>query len=325
MNSSENQSYDLISFLWKNKNPLITVGIIALVASSIVSLLMDEKFESTVTLYPAKTSSVTFNEVITEDQSVSKFGENEEAEQMLQILESSSIRSKIIDKFNLLKHYEIDLDSKYINTDLTKTYLENINFKRNNNGAVLITVLDKSPDTAALIANEIASLFDNTKNAMIHERALTDFKIKKEKLDKIIAQMQNLRDTMSKLSSLGVVTDDAYRALTEGYVNSKDSEMKKSFKTKMTMTEKYGSLLKSFQVKVEFLSERLATMETSYEQAESDATSYLSHKFIVEKAYPAEKKAYPIRWLIVVLSTFSAVLLAIVGILVKNQIELLKD
>jgi uncharacterized protein involved in exopolysaccharide biosynthesis len=160
---------------------------------------------------------------------------------------------------------------------------------------------------------------------MIHERALTDFKIKKEKLDKIIAQMQNLRDTMSKLSSLGVVTNDAYRALTEGYVNSKDSEMKKSFKTKMNMTEKYGSLLKSFQVKVEFLSERLATMEASYEQAESDATSYLSHKFIVEKAYPAEKKAYPIRWLIVVLSTFSAVLLAIIGILVKNQIELLKD
>ena len=324
MNSSENQSYDLISFLWKNKNPLITIGIIALVASSIVSLLLDEKFESTVTLYPAKTSSVTFNEVITEDQSVSKFGENEEAEQMLQILESSSIRSEIIYKFDLLKHYEIDLESKYINTDLTKTYLENINFKRNNNGSVLITVLDKSPDTAALIANKIAFLFHNTKNAMIHERALTDFKIKKEKLDKITAQMQTLRDTMSKLSSLGVVTNDAYRALTEGYVNSKDSEIKKSFKTKMTMTEKYGSLLKSFQVKVEFLSERLATMETSYEQAESDATSYLSHKFIVEKAYPAEKKAYPIRWLIVVLSTFSSVLLAIVGILVKNQIELLK-
>jgi uncharacterized protein involved in exopolysaccharide biosynthesis len=325
MNSSKNQSYDLISFLWKNKNLLITIGTVALVSSSLVSLLMDEKFESTVTIYPAKTSSVTFNEVITEDQSISKFGENEEAEQMLQILESSSIRNKIINKFNLLKHYEIDLESKYINTDLTKTYLENINFKRNNNGAVLITVLDKSPDTAALIANDIALLFDNTKNAIIHERALTDFKIKKEKLDKITAQMQTLRDTMSKLSSLGVVTNDAYRALTEGYVNSKDSEIKKSFKTKMKMTEKYGSLLKSFQIKVEFLSERLATMETSYEQAESDATSYMSHKFIVEKAYPAEKKAYPIRWLIVVLSTFSSILLAIVGILVKNQIELLKD
>ena len=33
------------------------------------------------------------------------------------------------------------------------------------------------------------------------------------------------------------------------------------------MTDQFGSVLKSFQVKVEFLSERLATMETSYEQA----------------------------------------------------------
>ena len=324
MTATENESYDLISFLWKNKEPLIIIGIIAFISSAIVSLIIEEKFESTVTLYPTKTSSVTFSEVITEDQSVSKFGEDEEAEQMLQILESSSIRGKIINKYNLLKHYDIDQKSKYVNTDLTKTYLDNINFKRNNNGAVLINVLDKNPDTAALIANDIASLFDSIKNAMIHERAVTDFEIKKQKLKKIKSQMQQLRDTMTTLSSMGVVIDDAYRALTEGYINAKDSEMKKSFKNKMNMTERYGSILKSFQIKAEFLSERLATMETSYEQAESDANSYLSHKFIVEKAYPAEKKAYPIRWLIVVLSTFSSIILGISGLLIKNKVELLK-
>jgi tyrosine-protein kinase Etk/Wzc len=325
MTSSEHNSYDLISFLWKNRKPLFVVGIIAFLSSAIVSLLIEEKFESTVTLYPTKTSSVTFNENITEDQSVSKYGEDEEAEQMLQILESSSIREKIITKYNLMIHYDIDLDSKYLNTALTKTYTENINFKRNNNGAVLISVLDKSPDTAALIANDIASLFDSIKNSMIHERAKTDFVIKKQKLNKIKGQMQSLRDTMTSLSSMGVVIDDAYRALTEGYVNAKDPEMKKSFKTKMNMTEKYGSILKSFQIKAGFLSKRLANMETTYEQAESDANSYLSHKFVVEKAYPAEKKAYPIRWLIVVLSTFSSLLLGISGLLIKNKIDLLKS
>ena len=324
MTATENESYDLISFLWKNKKPLIIIGVIAFISSAIVSLIIEEKFESTVTLYPAKTSSVTFSEIITEDQSVSKFGEDEEAEQMLQILESSSIRGKIINKYNLLKHYDIDEKSKYVNTDLTKTYLENINFKRNNNGAVLINVLDKNPDTAALIANDIASLFDSIKNAMIHERAVNDFEIKKQKLNKIKSQMQQLRDTMTSLSSMGVVIDDAYRALTEGYINAKDSEMKKSFKKKMNMTEQYGSILKSFQIKAGFLSKRLANMETSYEQAESDANSYLSHKFIVEKAYPAEKKAYPIRWLIVVLSTFSSVVLGISGLLIKKKVELLK-
>ena len=176
MTSSEHNSFDLISFLWLKKTTLISIGILAAISSAIVSLIIEEKFESTVTLYPTKTSSVTFNQNITEDQSVSKFGEDQEAEQMLQILESSSIRSRIINKYDLISHYEIDLSSEYVNTDLTKTYLKNISFKRNNNGAVLINVLDKNPDTAALIANDIASLFDSIKNAMIHERALTDFK-----------------------------------------------------------------------------------------------------------------------------------------------------
>ena len=90
------------------------------------------------------------------------------------------------------------------------------------------------------------------------------------------------------------------------------------------MTEQYGSILKSFQIKAGFLYKRLANMETSYEQAESDANSYLSHKFIVEKAYPAEKKAYPIRWLIVVLSTFSSFILGVFGLLIINKVELLK-
>ena len=320
MNSSINQSFDLVSFLWNKKKLLIVIGVIAFIISAVVSLLIEEKFESTVTLYPAKTSSVTFNEVITEDQSVSKFGEEDEAEQMLQILESSSIRNRIISKYNLVQHYDIDIDGEYVNTSLNLTYSENINFRRNNNGAVLITVRDKSPDTAALIANDIAMLFDSSKNAMIHERAITDFEIKQVKLEKLKNEMRQLRDTMSSLSSLGVVTNDAYQALTEAYVNSKNNTVKQSFKEKMEMTEKYGSVLKSFQVKVEFLSERLATMETSYEQAESDAKSYLSHKFIVEKAYPAEKKAYPVRWLIVVMSTIAALMTAIIGLLFKEKI-----
>ena len=51
------------------------------------------------------------------------------------------------------------------------------------------------------------------------------------------------------------------------------------------MTDQFGSVLKIFSSKGGISFERLATMETSYEQAESDANSFLSHKFIVEKAY----------------------------------------
>jgi len=323
-NEMEMNSLDLLGFLWKNRKSILIIGFIAAVVSSFVALVIEEKFESTVTLYPSKTSSVSFGEINNEDQTVSKFGEEEEAEQMLQILESAKIRKEIITKFDLLNHYEIDTTGKYIFTELNETYADNISFTRNKNGAVLITVLDKSPDTAALIANEIADLFDRTKNAMIHARAITDFNIKKEKLKKLESEMQSLRDTMSVLSSLGVVTADAYQGLTDAMLKAGDLKTKNEYKQKLAMTEKFGSLLKAFQIETEFLSERIATLKSSYEQAETDANSFPSHKFTVEEASPAEKKSYPVRWLIVVISSLSSVLFTCIILLFNEKIKELK-
>ena len=322
--SNEFDSIDLMSFLWKSRKALIILGIVAAVISSIVSLMMQEKYLSVVTLFPTKSSSITFSEVITEDQSVTKFGEEEEAEQMLQILESALVREKIITRFNLMKHYDIDTTSQLKYTELAETYSDNITFQRNNKGAVLINVLDHSPDTAALIANHIADLFDTTKNAIIHERALLEFEVKKMKLHKLQDEMNVLRDTMSKLTTLGVVTNQAYQGLTLAMNSAKDDETRAKYEKKLEMTEKYGSVLQSFQVRAEFLSERMATMETSYEQSESDAQSNISHKFVVELASPAEKKAYPIRWLIVAVSTFATVFFAIILLLFVAKIKELK-
>ena len=125
----EMNSLDLIGFLWKNKKILIVIGFVAAIVSSIVALIIEEKFESTVTLYPSKTSSVSFGEINNEDQTVSKFGEEEEAEQMLQILESAKIKEEIILTYDLINHYEIDTSGKYIYTELNETYSDNISFK----------------------------------------------------------------------------------------------------------------------------------------------------------------------------------------------------
>lgn len=323
-NTSSNQEFnsvDLLGFLWKSRKMIIIFGILAAIVSSVVALMMQEKYLSTVTLYPTKSSSVTFSEVITEEQSVSKFGEEEEAEQMLQILESAAVREKIVAQYNLMAHYDIDTSGKLKYTELAETYSDNINFERNNKGAVLIKVLDHSPDTAALIANHIANLFDSTKNTIIHERAVLEYEIKKNKLNKLQEEMNSLRDTMSSLTSLGVVTDEAYQGLTQAMLAVNSQEAKNEYKQKLEMTEKYGSVLKSFQVRVEFLAERMATMETSYEQAETDANSNISHKFVVELASPAEKKAHPIRWLIVAVSTFMTVFLLIILLLVAEKIK----
>ena len=52
-----------------------------------------------------------------------------------------------------------------------------------------------------------------------------------------------------------------------------------------------------------------------------DAESSLQHKFIVNSAFAAEKKSYPIRWLIVVVSTLASFLLALILLLFVESIK----
>ena len=106
-----------------------------------------------------------------------KFGEQEEAEQMLQILNSDEIRNRIIEKYDLINHYGIDDDYKYKKTELQAIYESNINVDMNKFMAVEIEVLDYDATIAALIANDIAALLDTVKNRMRREIAVSAFTI----------------------------------------------------------------------------------------------------------------------------------------------------
>jgi len=66
---------------------------------------------------------------------------------------------------------------------------------------------------------------------------------------------------------------------------------------------------------------RLAVIRTKLREVKVDAERSLQHKFIVNNAFPAEKKSYPIRWLIVVVSTFSSFLLTLVLLLFIESVK----
>jgi uncharacterized protein involved in exopolysaccharide biosynthesis len=69
----------------------------------------------------------------------------------------------------------------------------------------------------------------------------------------------------------------------------------------------------------------MSQLKTKYEEAKVDATDRIPHKFIVNNAKPAEKKVYPIRWLIVLVSTFAAGMLSIIVLLILENIRRVKS
>ena len=316
-----NHAEDLLQFIWNKRKLVIFITIIAAIAAVIYSYMIEEKFKSGVTLYPAMSSTVAFTDIVDPDQSAATFGAEQQAEQMIQVLQSAEIRNQIVSKYNLLEHYGIDSNSSLKNTALNKTYAGNVSFARTKYGSVLIEVMDKDPKMAADIANDISMFYDGSKNRMINERSGEALEVAEHERNKLKAEIEMIVDSLAKLNKMGVVDQETRPTLITAIASAKDGETRKIIKSKILATDKYGSIYSNFEDRLEYMNLRLSTKNAVYEQLKSDATSTFSHKFTVEKAYPAEKKAYPIRWLIVVVSTISTFLFSIILLLVFEKLK----
>ncbi len=321
-------STNLIFFFYRWRKPLLTIGLIALVVSSLVSIMIPSRYKSTVVMFPATTSSLS-KALLTENPSakadVLQFGQEEEAEQMLQILNSDEIRDKICHKFNLLKHYKIDTTDQFKRTRLYDDFENNITFKRTEFMSVKIEVLDINPDTAAHIANCIAGLLDTAVTHMQRERAIKAFHIVGNEYEKKVRDVKVIADSMNKLNEKGMYDYESQSEVTsQQYViaiSKGDERAIKSLEEKLKIISRYGSAYLSVRDNLTLQTKQLNMLKIKFEEAKVDAEEEIPHKFIVNNAFPAERKSYPVRWVIVAGSTSSAILIAIICIIILDSLN----
>ena len=86
---------------------------------------------------------------------------------------------------------------------------------------------------------------------------------------------------------------------------------------KLDTLAKYGAAQEALTEQILLERVRLVDLLESYEEIRVDPEQQLPHTFIVNSAFAAEKKSYPVRWLIVVASVFSSLLLAVIFLAAK--------
>jgi len=332
-NNVENEdfnSFNLILFLYRWRKLLIIFTLAAAILSFIFTLpfFITPKFRSSVILFPTSSNSVSkalLSENADSKQDILEFGYEEQTEQMLQMLNSNKIRDRIIKEFDLMKHYDIDPNSSYKNTKLNREYDKNITFRRTEFMAVEIAVLDKDPQMAADIANNIANLLDSIKNEIQHERAMKGYKIVADEYLKLRNEIKVMEDSMTILRKLGV---HDYETQVEMINQQLAKELAKNNRAgikalddKLNVLALYGGPYVSLRDALENDRKQLSLIKSKYEEAKIDAEEVLPQKFIVNSAFKAERKSYPIRWLIVLVTTVSSFLLISVGIIVYEQIN----
>lgn len=326
-NQYQFDSVDLLLYLWRKKLPLLILTGFAAVISIIVSLSIENKYKSEVILFPTASSSISHDllSVNLAKKQIHNLGEEEEVEQLLQVLNSDEITNRIIVKYNLMEHYQINSLGKFPLTKLHKEFSDNIQFTPTKFMSVKISVLDKDAKMASDIANNIAELVDTVRHKMQRERAQEALAIVKQEYTTLLSQIQILEDSLTVIRSYGIVD---YRSqtevLTDAYgqaILDGNKSAVRELQAKLDILAKYGGAYVSIREYLEFEFKQLSNLKLKYAEAVVDATQTLPTKFIVNQAVEAEKKSYPIRWLIVVVSTFSAFILSLLFLVIYDAIR----
>jgi uncharacterized protein involved in exopolysaccharide biosynthesis len=333
----ELNSVNLLYLLYKWRLSLIIITVVAIIAAIVFTspFFIKPKFKSSVIMFPVATNSISKvlisqNSGIKED--ILGIGEEEQAEQMLQMLNSNLIMDRIIEKYDLFNHYGIEPGSKHKFTRLIREYENNVKFRRTEYMAVKITVFDTDPQIAADMANDIASLLDSTRNFMQKERATKAFQIVNEEYLSLQNEVNGIVESLKFLGSKGINDYERQSEVLNQQlaiaISQSNQHAMKALQQKLDTLGKYGGEFLSLKNALEFKTEQLTLLKTKYQEAKVDAEQFLPQKFIVNSAYKAEVKSYPIRWIILVITAFIVFFMAVLTIIIVenyNKLQLKKN
>lgn len=293
---------------WKFHLAVIVVITIILAAIFSSSLFITPKFESSAVVYPANITS---------------YSDESETEQMLQIFQSSDIRDNVIRKFDLAKHWEIDSSYKYYTTTMIWEYSQNIRIGKTQYEGVSIEVMDKDPQMACDIVNAIMDNY-NQKVRSLHEIKFGEVV---KMYERAIFKKQNYIDSLEtrffELSTEYGLLDytSQSREIARGYLKTIDGSgsshinSKEVLRLKKNIEEKGGEFI-YLQFALEEVAEKFSTLKMDYDQAIMDYDRQFSYVNVITKPFVSDKKAYPVRWLIVAISAIASLFVSFLVILI---------
>ena len=299
MEEYSESSYYFIKLIIKWKKQFMIVTLVAIAAAAFFSseFIIKPQYKSFAIIYPSN---------------VIPYGSESSTEQLLQLMQSSDIRDAIIHKFKLADHYDIDTTVKGGHTKLYTAYESHVDVKRTEFESIEIKVLDSDPQEACDIVNEIMNALnlkarklqrDKTKEVMVILG--NQLKLKTHQLDSLTILLQELR-VKYQILDYGVQAKEVVKSYLKALSGAKNSGGLKDIDVMMrNLEEKGGEYYATIRVYDAILGQHIG-IKTDYENAQKDMNKELTYTNIVTKPAPADKKTYPIRWLIVLASTVAA-------------------
>ncbi|NLO03351.1 MAG: hypothetical protein GX126_13710 [Bacteroidales bacterium] len=300
----------ILQLIWNRKYHFIITGIIAIIISAVFSgpAFIKPKFKSTARVYPTN---------------LWPLSEESESEQMLEIMNSKDIKIKMCEAFELDKVYRLNKKDPNYMTYLMDEYNKNIKTSKTNFETVKLEVLDYEPRRASDMCDSIIHFYNRkvrsmhkTKDFEMVTIAQKGLKQKYAELDTLTYRLDTIRQKYGILdykSQVEKVTEGYMTALAEGRATTTGSSKIEDIYN--NLADK-GSEAYWLESRYNFLIEVIDSLTTQYEFHMTEYEKDITYCHIVEYPMPADKKSFPVRWIIVALTTFSALFAALMVFLI---------
>jgi uncharacterized protein involved in exopolysaccharide biosynthesis len=296
---------EILAILAKNKTRILIVTVAAALASVVISYLLKPKFKSFAVVYPVN---------------ISPSSEESNTEQLLQFFNSEEVMNAVAREHDLYNHYEIDTASHGARALFKLYFNSNVKISPTLYESIEIEVRDTDPKKAQQVAQ---GMIDAT-NQLI-------FEIKRERLAEYIANTSNaISSEMHAIDSInkrilemrekyGIVDVKAQaKYLSKKMIGGKealkgaDQLLYEGLKSKSTEIETQWNLMNGqLQTGIGFINQK--------DKYLFDYNSRISFTNVVSKPTLPDKKYFPVRWLIVSVSTLSVLALACLFFILTNK------
>lgn len=288
----------LFVLISKWKLHLLIISILSIALGVFISspVIITPKYKSTAIVYPTN---------------ISEYSKESTTEQMYQIFLSTDIKFRMLNAFQLDKHYKISKNDPFFITYFLDEFNKNVSISKTEFESIKITVYDKDPKIASDMVDSII-VFYNAKVAELYKRKQKEMieimsKAMKEKKNEIDSIERKLIDIRTKYGIINVTSQsiEATKGMIAG--NKKAIELYKNLEQYAGYYKELDSL--SWHFRKEYIK-----YKSQYENALREYNKNITYAQVVQYPFPADKKSYPVRWIIVALTLIGGLIISLIVI-----------
>ncbi len=303
----ESKNFDftsIIRIIRENFKVFLVVAIAAAALSVIFSgpNFIKPRFKSVAVVYPVN---------------IHTYSDESETEQMLQMFESNSVRDTIIKKFNLYQRYGIEPGQPSSKHYLHLEYNDRFVSSKTKYESILLEVFDEDPEVAKQMADEVLDQVNRTVRDFRNRRGNDKAESFRDQMDYQLVLIDSLEQRIRSLSkekrllSYEAQTRELVRGYIEELGTNKNSKASEEITEWLKDMQESGSLIQTLQRINEYSAEQYGLIAEKFFDWRAMGSENMDYLDVVVKPEVADKKSWPVRWIIVVSSVIGAILLTL--------------